>query len=133
MILIGFSLLDIKTGIFNTPFFMAHAGQAMRACVDLGQDRNTTVGRHPADFQLCQVGTFDDQTGMFSIGTPVPLGTVASFLPPPAAAPLFDADAFNQVERGISDRLAGRADTSTRPNGRHPDLPAAGPIGGEGV
>lgn len=91
MILIGFSLLDIKTGIFNTPFFMAHAGQAMRACMDLGQDPQTTVGRHPADFQLCQVGTFDDQTGMFSIGTPTPLGTVASFLPAPRTpGSLFD-------------------------------------------
>lgn len=84
MITIGFSLLDIKTGIYNAPFFMAHAGQAIRACTDLGQDPNTTVGRHPADFQLCQVGTFDDQTGMFAIGTPIPLGTVASFLPPKA-------------------------------------------------
>lgn len=83
MITIGFSLLDIKTGIFNAPFFMAHAGQAIRACTDLGQDPNTTVGRHPADFQLCQVGTFDDQTGMFAIQNPTPLGTVASFLPAP--------------------------------------------------
>lgn len=129
MILIGFSLLDMKTGIFNTPFFMAHAGQAVRACVDLGQDNGTTVGRHPADFQLCQVGTFDDQTGMFAIGTPTPLGTVASFLPARPAGSLFDQAAFNQVERQVADDLV----IPPKPNGRHPDLPVAGPIGGEGL
>lgn len=91
MILIGFSLLDIKTGIFNAPFFMSHAGQAIRACTDLGQDTNTTVGRHPADFQLCQLGTFDDQTGMFTMTPPMPLGTVAGFLPTkPMTGSLFE-------------------------------------------
>lgn len=119
MITIGFSLLDMKTGIFNTPFFLAHAGQAIRACVDLGQDRNTSVGRHPADFQLCQVGTFDDQTGMFAIGTPVPLGTVASFVP------------VSVMPGGLfaEQLLAARGDT----NGHDPNPPAFGPIGGEGV
>lgn len=111
MITIGFSLLDTKTGIFNAPFFMAHAGQAIRACTDLGQDPNTTVGRHPADFMLCQLGTFDDQTGMFAIGTPTPLGTVASFLPVRAMPPgsLFEP---SHVTEGKLDHPPGWA-----PNG----------------
>lgn len=83
MIIKAFSLLDMKTGMFNTPFFMAHTGQAIRACMDLGQDMNTTVGRHPADFMLCEVGTFDDQTGQLLALNPLQLGTVASFLPRP--------------------------------------------------
>jgi hypothetical protein len=81
MKMIAFSLLDMKTGHFNTPFFMTHPGQAIRAIIDLGQDLNTTVGRHPADFVLCQLGGFDDQTGAFDQVVPQQLGTVASYLP----------------------------------------------------
>lgn len=81
MKLLAFTLLDMKTGHFNTPFFMTHPGQAIRAIIDLGQDPNTTVGRHPADFVLCQLGGFDDQTGAFDQVVPQQLGTVASFLP----------------------------------------------------
>lgn len=88
MILTAFCLLDTKTGMFNAPFFMAHPGQAIRACIDLGQDMGTTVGRHPADFTLCEIGLFDDQTGQLE---PVPtrqIGTVVSFLPHARQMPL---------------------------------------------
>lgn len=77
----AYSLLDTKTGIFNTPFFMAHTGQAVRACIDLGTDLSTTVGRHPADYMLVKLGTFDDVTGDLHRQPPESLGTVASMLP----------------------------------------------------
>lgn len=90
MILKAFSLLDTKTGAFGTPFFMHHAAAAIRACVDLGGDLSTTVGRHPADYALVEVGTFDDQTGVLHAIPPHNLGTVAGFLPTPQAPqPLF--------------------------------------------
>lgn len=104
MKLLAFSLLDTKTGHFNTPFFMSHPGQAIRAIIDLGQDTNTTVGRHPADFVLCQLGTFDDQTGSFEQQVPVQLGTIASFLPVqvPGAMPVFavNGDVHDRVING---------------------------------
>lgn len=113
-----FSLLDIKTGIFNTPFFMAHAGQAIRACIDLGQDMATTVARHPADFMLVDLGTFDDQTGTVATGVPLQLGTVASFLPAPQPA----ADLFYQrvAERtGVAEPSPELArQVEHQPNGR---------------
>lgn len=90
MMLKVFSLLDLKAGAFTQPFFMPHAGQAIRAVCDLGADLSTTVGRHPADFQLCEIGTFDDVTGVLTSSAPVPFGTVLQLLPPRApAAPLF--------------------------------------------
>ncbi|WNK13448.1 MAG: nonstructural protein [Microvirus sp.] len=79
-----FSFLDTKTGYFSTPFFMPHRGQAIRAAIDIGQDPNTTVGRHPADFILCEVACFDDQTGAFLNGPVTQLGTVLSLSPAPA-------------------------------------------------
>lgn len=89
MILKAFSLLDTKVGMFSAPFFLAHTGQAIRAVMDLGADQNTTVGRHPSDFCLCEVGFFDDQSGELQRVQPLQLGTVASFLPQPVGLPLF--------------------------------------------
>lgn len=109
MILKAFSLLDIKVGVFNTPFFMAHTGQAIRACMELGQDMSTTVGRHPADFALCEIGVFDDQSGQLTPHlSPVQLGTVAGLLPQPKPLPMLDFD--NQV--------AVHANANQQPNGR---------------
>lgn len=83
MKLLAFSLLDIKTGAYSTPFFFPHPGQAIRAVIDLARDMDTTVGRHPADYDLRQVGVFDDATGLFESFNNVSLGTVVGFLPPP--------------------------------------------------
>lgn len=76
-----FSFLDTKTGIFNSPFFFPHVGMAMRAAADIGMDPQTTIGRHPSDFCLVELGTYDDQTGRFENTGPTNLGTVIGFLP----------------------------------------------------
>lgn len=81
MILLGYSLLDNKTGHFSIPFFFNHRGHAIRAVIELGSDPNTTVGRHPGDFTLCEIGVFDDQTGRFTSEDCLHLGTVLSFVP----------------------------------------------------
>lgn len=88
-----FALYDIKSGAHGTPFFMHHVGEAVRACIDLGQDANTTVGRHPADFALHELGTFETDTGLIVPQQPVSHGSVVSFLPrPQGAGPLFEGD-----------------------------------------
>lgn len=90
MILKTFSLYDMKTGIFAAPFFMSHVGQAIRACQDLGGDLSTTVGRHPADYMLVELGTYDDNTGTFDNAI-IHHATVANLLEPrPSAGGLFD-------------------------------------------
>lgn len=65
MITLMFSIYDTKTGIYGTPFFMQHAGQAIRAVQDLCDDMSTIVARHPADFALVQLGYFDDNNSGF--------------------------------------------------------------------
>lgn len=80
MILKAFCLLDAKTGFYNVPWFQSHVGQAFRTVVDLASDPSTLVGRHPADFILCEIGTFDDQVGALTPIMPVNLGSAASFL-----------------------------------------------------
>lgn len=80
MILKAFCLLDVKSGHFNTPFFSLHRADAVRSVIDVAQDMRTTVGRHPADFALCELGSFDDQTGTFEHKVPEQIGLVVSFL-----------------------------------------------------
>ena len=63
MILKVFSVLDTKGDIFMPPFFFSATGQAVRAFADLANDPNTIVNRHPGDYRLTCIGTFDDQNG----------------------------------------------------------------------
>jgi len=84
MILKAFCLLDTKVSAFATPFFMPHIGNAVRACAELGQDMTTTVGRHPADFHLYEIGTYDDQTGLMeALRQPISHGPVLAFIKQP--------------------------------------------------
>lgn len=65
MILRAYSLHDMKALQYHPPFFQSTDASAVRALRDLVNDMNTTVGRHPSDFKLYCVGTYDDETGRF--------------------------------------------------------------------
>lgn len=58
-----YSIKDIKAEAFNVPFAFTTQGQALRAFQDLANDKTTTVGQHPEDYRLFQVGVFDQETG----------------------------------------------------------------------
>lgn len=60
-----FSILDTKADIFHAPFFFSAVGLAVRAFKDLANDKHSSVSRHPDDFRLFEIGTFDDTTGRF--------------------------------------------------------------------
>lgn len=97
MILNCFALYDSKSNYFTTPFFFHYQGQAIRACIDLGSDPNTTIGRHPADYVLFRIGTFDDQNGVLERCMPENLGPVASFLRQQDVLPLMQAEMNGRV------------------------------------
>lgn len=80
MNLLAFSLYDTKAGCYGVPFFMSHVAAAMRAVADLAQDRTTTVARYPSDYAIHSIGSFDDNTGLFSPQQPVSHGSVAGLL-----------------------------------------------------
>jgi len=63
MLLNAYTLYDNKALTYSPPFYAAAHGQAVRLVMELAQDTNTTVGRHPSDFTLFCVGMFDDATG----------------------------------------------------------------------
>lgn len=62
------TIKDAKANVFTPPSFFRHAGQAIRAFIDT--IRQGTAGpdaalmhRYPGDYDLYEIGTFDDETG----------------------------------------------------------------------
>lgn len=66
MILNAYTLFDSKSLVFNQPFFAHNNAVAIRMVTEIAQDMNTSIGRHPSDYVVYRVGTYDDQTGFFS-------------------------------------------------------------------
>lgn len=58
-----FSIFDRKSLAFATPFFMKTTGEATRALREHLKDGNSLISKYPEDFELYEVGGFDDQTG----------------------------------------------------------------------
>lgn len=65
MRLLGFSVMDQKVGAFAHPFFATAIGLAVRMFGDWCNDQGTPLSKHPEDYQLFQVGYFDDESGQF--------------------------------------------------------------------
>lgn len=77
----AYALLDTKSGIYSAPWFFPHDSYAIRAVVELGRDVTSMVGKYPADFVLCRLGTFDDVVGCLASPVPVvSLGLVAALI-----------------------------------------------------
>lgn len=64
MILKAYAIYDNKGLLYHAPFFMSTDGQAVRALSDLVNDNTTSIARHPGDYVLFGIGTYDDQKGM---------------------------------------------------------------------
>lgn len=62
----AYSIRDVKADVFHAPFFLPTDGAATRAFSDVANDTNTQIGRHPADFTLYHVGSFDDSNGLLT-------------------------------------------------------------------
>lgn len=70
-----FSVYDSKAGAYLQPFFFNHTGGALRAFSDLCSDVQHTFGKHPEDYTLFELGTYEDDKSSFDIyDTPRSLG-----------------------------------------------------------
>jgi len=75
-----FSIYDTKAKAYNTPFYMLQEGQALRGFMDLVNDPQTSISKHPSDYILFMIGTFDDQTSITeNTVPPVQLGVGSAF------------------------------------------------------
>lgn len=64
-----YTVLDAKSGGFHTPFFAPTDGHALRSFQELVTAPDTIPGKHPEDFSLHRIGSFNSETAEF---TPMP-------------------------------------------------------------
>ncbi|QCQ84822.1 nonstructural protein [Blackfly microvirus SF02] len=67
MILYVCAVFDSATQAYGRPIFVNAPGQAMRGFGDevANPAKETDLAKHPSDFELFQLATFDDATGRF--------------------------------------------------------------------
>lgn len=63
MMLKVFGVYDLKACAYLQPFFSGNAGSAMRAFGDAVIDGKSPISAHPEDYQLFELGIFDDASG----------------------------------------------------------------------
>ncbi len=55
-----YSIFDVASGAYMRPFFLMADDQALRSFTDIATDREHEVGKHPEDYSLVRIGTWDD-------------------------------------------------------------------------
>ncbi len=59
----AYTIYDVASGVYMRPFFSQADGQAVRGFKDIATDAEHEVGRHPEDYTLYRMGSFNDTTG----------------------------------------------------------------------
>lgn len=67
----AYSIYDRKALQYHPPYYAVTDGAAVRSFADLANDRTTTIGRHPVDYVLFYVGSYDDALGLLIAETPL--------------------------------------------------------------
>lgn len=61
-----FAIYDSKSENYGRPFFVRTRGEAIRFFTEAANDRSTNIGKYPGDFTLFELGTYEDNTGIFT-------------------------------------------------------------------
>lgn len=64
-VLIVVAVKDRLADVFSQPMYFATEGQAKRAFTDAINDPQNNMSRHPDDYDMFRLGTFDDSKGKF--------------------------------------------------------------------
>jgi len=59
-----YAIFDTATGVYEKPFFGQSDGEVKRSFMDIANDADHPIGKHPEDYSLYRLGNFDDNTGM---------------------------------------------------------------------
>lgn len=57
-----FTVYDIKSLVFSSPFLAVNQECAVRSFANAANDFNSEINRNPADYILYEIATFDDTT-----------------------------------------------------------------------
>lgn len=57
------SVRDLKAGLYNAPVAYPTPAAAVRDFIDLLSDKGSVLNKHPEDYELRQIGSFDEGSG----------------------------------------------------------------------
>lgn len=81
MMLKAFCIFDSKADVYLLPFFSGTTADAMRSFGDAVNDGSTQFAKHPSDYTLFHVGSFDNASGkLSSLDVFSPLGNGVEFV-----------------------------------------------------
>lgn len=69
-----YSVFDKGIMAYTRPFMMQADGQALRSFIDEASKPDSEIGKHPEDYSLFRIGTFDETAGEVSGHEPVCIG-----------------------------------------------------------
>ena len=77
-----FAVRDRKTDQFANPMFLISKGHAVRHFADEinRKDENNILWKHPEDFELYELGSYNTETGIFDTGTPTSVALAESLM-----------------------------------------------------
>jgi hypothetical protein len=76
-----FSVHDVKSEVYSTPYCFKATGEAVRWFSDSSNDEKSTLNKHPEDFTLFELGEYDDSSCNYTpLPTPVPLGKALDYI-----------------------------------------------------
>lgn len=109
-----FDIFDSATASYHRPFFMLSKTEAIRAFIDIINDEKSAIHKHPEDFTLFHLGTFNQETAEFTFPpSPTSLGKAIEFL--------LDGRAYDQLAGrppSAGSRVDGPLEScTTNPNG----------------
>lgn len=86
MILRVYAVRDLKAQAFLSPFFCPTIGVALRSFAEVANDTKTSIGKYPSDYELFELGLYDDNTGRISsYDSPEPKGMADAFVTVPTS------------------------------------------------
>jgi hypothetical protein len=74
-----YTVFDVASGFYAKPFLVRSKGEAIRAIMDILADEKHELTKYSADYTLFELGTFDDNTGMYNTHVPKSLGCLLEF------------------------------------------------------
>lgn len=75
-----FAIRDSKAGAYLQPFYAPNVAVAIRLVALSGENNNSLLYKYPSDFELFQIGSFDELTGILEGEPHVAIGKVVDFV-----------------------------------------------------
>lgn len=75
-----YSVRDLAVEAYGPPIFVRARGEALRQFIDACKDKTTQFAKHPSDYEMYYLGTWDDVSGqLITTGEPERVARAVDF------------------------------------------------------